>query len=352
MAFDASNLPYLQPGEFLTAAHYGVVTRSAKKNIRYGDGYSDGDGDVYANKPRSLLRPIQVHSEIEIPKFSVFGLTGEPAAGAITTYKAQKLTFESPTASPLLIATNHEIEIPEGTDGWCYLLDYNHPFPVKFSGDAPMVGHWCGVDFDTLKVCNHRTGLVCLSKPGYDEDLIDVVRAREPIRVIGKVSETITAFADGKAGKGKIVVQYRNNLQSDLIVDAFSPNDEFAFEVEVYNLSEVTREVDELVSASDTLGIGLCLEQAATSIICGFKIDSYDPSTQIARCTVMYRPCGMDKLPKEYEGKIDVMDRRCYFTDESPSDLRNREGEAAYYTVEINGYKTCRWVVFGLCCKP
>lgn len=267
MPVDTSNLKYANRGDFPTAEDHNVLVRYAKRRIHRGDGYSDLDNDISGIKPRSFCRPIQVYSDVDIPKYSVFSLAAEPTRTQVTTYVAKKLSLSSITSTPLLIATNHEIEIPAGTMGWCFLITHDEPYPVRFTGTAPMVGHWCGIEFDTFEVCNHRTGLVCVSKAGYDSgyydddgvDLINVVRAREPIRVIGEVIEPITPFSNGRMGSGKIAIKYRESTYNELI-PAYAPNDGYAFEVDVFNYSSMSFENYATVSATDTLGVGLCVD--------------------------------------------------------------------------------------------
>lgn len=163
-------LDYLRKGERITAAHYREVTRAAKAMMGTGRGHSDGDGMISV-PARNYPNQIQVLTEVDIPKHSVFQLSIDTVTEDITVFNAQLVD----NSTNKILVTNDVESIVAGTPSWATIIPFDRNIKVKVdTANIPDVLEDCGVADDETTVASGQTGLVCLSTPD-DDDMIEVI---------------------------------------------------------------------------------------------------------------------------------------------------------------------------------
>lgn len=277
-------------GDRLRAEDVNSLIAFAKRASR-DLGYSDGDVVVQQYRPPNKTPVFHLKNDLgeSIPPFSVFSISDssdftynsrDPAKGLAAMHDIE------PNGSPLLFLTNGPIEIPyvEGEEPRQFeaqIVGFDKPTKVRATTDSvPDVGEQCGIVFGEMRVGSYRYGLVCLS-PSWTENeeiYVWVCRSREPIKVVGCVTEKIdkARIVNGKRrlGVGFIQVLYRDGVQ-DLNEVNRPAYPAVKWNLRVYNYND-DREYEKgvLVSATDTLGIGLTVNYETKNTLCAISSSS------------------------------------------------------------------------------
>lgn len=181
----------------------------------------------------------------------------------------------APNASTFLFISNGAIEIPENGKFEAELISFNKPTRVRASAsDIPEPGEPCGVSFGEMRVSTHANGLICLT-PSFEEDdetYVWVCRSREPIKVVGCVTSKITKAVkiEGQtvAGYGQLQIVYRNQFNQLNSVNRPAFPQTSRWNVKVFNYSEIEYGTGMMVSATDTLSIGLTVDYDQPNQLC------------------------------------------------------------------------------------
>ena len=121
----------------------------------------------------------------------------------------------------------------------------------------------------------------------------------------------------------------------------------------------LNEKIDELYTNEGKLVNYMLVDAASVGTHVLFKIES----VLIAGCKVtglvLGRPCGLNEVQDEVNGKIDIYDTMCCALDEPPDDLIDRLGwatrvelDATYDECCDHPLEECIWSVVSLCCKP
>lgn len=275
-------LQYVKKGDILSHDIVNALIDAAKA-ARHHLGYGDNNTEAQQHKPRAyrVLQCKNTTGGILLP-FSVFSIADEDA---YTNYQEPpralaEILGDDPNGSPLLFLTNGSTEIPENAQFEPEMISFDKPTKVRVSdSNPPKIGEQCGVAFDTKTVTSFRYGLVCLT-PSWVESgtrYAWVCRSREPIKVIGCVTTRITksSIVDGmrEAGLGFINIQYRD--ADNILQSVNKPSDpDSLWSIRVYNYTEVEYAVGMLVSATDTLGMGLSVNYEIPNSLCNMSSGS------------------------------------------------------------------------------
>lgn len=267
-------------GDRLRADDVQALIDHAKAEIAL-DGFHDKDllAEKRKYKSKSVMHCINDTGGDLLP-YSVFSIadkrsgTGGTETNIDIPRGLAKIAGVNDNASPLLFLTNGSIEIPEDSEFEPEMISFDKPTRVRVStANPPDVGEQCGIAFETKTITSFRYGLVCLT-PSWLESgdrYAWVCRSREPIKVVGCVTTKITKshLVDGmrEAGQGFIQVLYRDANNTLREVNKPSESTE-KWSLRIYNVTEIEYAVGMIVSATDTLGMGLTVNHEVPNSLC------------------------------------------------------------------------------------
>jgi hypothetical protein len=261
MALNPLTLPILKKGDRISAEHYAAVVRGMQEALMKE--HPDG------RKPEDNWKVVLYTEDIE--PWSIFGITEATKTSSEQYFKVAKIEqpLVTPTGGLTILAVNEAQGYRSGTYGYAKIISAEHYGFVRFEGTAPQPGHICGVDFGTGLVSADRTGLICIGEPDmYDH--ISVVRARDPIQVIGCVTQSIGAYnaSQKQFGSGKIKIQYRDNTDENRRKVAIDPKSGEEYEIKVWNSWNKMFPAGSLVRCVDTMGVGLMVTNEEENKLC------------------------------------------------------------------------------------
>lgn len=271
-----------KPGDRLRADDVNALIEFAKQQ-RQNLGFQDENQYVerYKSKSSAVMACINDIGEALKPYsiFTIAGIRTGPGGTEINTDVPRALAINAgvdPNGSPMLFLTNGTLEIPANAEFEPEMISFDKPTQIRAdSTNTPDVGEQCGIAFDTKELTSYRYGLVCLT-PSWTESgqkYVWACRSREPIKIIGCVTNKITkSFIDAETDKrhcgvGYVQVLYRDS--GNLLNQVKRPSQTSEqWKMRVWNYTEIEYNVGMLISASDTLGIGLTVNNEVTNTLC------------------------------------------------------------------------------------
>lgn len=270
-----------RPGERLRAEDVNALIQYAKQQSQI-DGFQDSNllVEKYKAHSKSVMHCINATGAPLLP-YSCFSIadrrsgTGGTESNVDIPRGLATIVGVDPNASPFLFLTNGSLEIPNNAEFEPEMISFDKPTRLRAaSGSLPEVGEQCGIAYEgENEVGSYRYGLVALT-PAWIESgqhYVWVCRSREPIKVCGCVTDKITkSFLTGglrEAGVGFIQVLYRN--ASFQLKTVKRPSDKLQpWLLRIYNVTEIEYPVGMIVSATETLGIGLTVNNEVPNSLC------------------------------------------------------------------------------------
>jgi hypothetical protein len=279
------NIKAYQVGEHLRAEDVNAFIAFMKK-AQHLPGFWDGDLSSYQQNPKSPpILQCKNTTGADIPKYSLFSIANSSSETSQNSPPLALIKYMSTTqlGSHMLFLTNGQHVIPD--NGYCEpeIISFDKPvFIEAIVGAHPQIGEQCGPGFGATGVSSFRHGLVCVSSVITLDGVVGVwvTRTREPIKVCGCVSQKITALNQStkRVGVGKIRVLFRDPNASESLVAVNSPSDPTQpWEMVVYNHTTTEYEINSLVSATETMGIGLTVNYELTNTNCASSNSSSSP---------------------------------------------------------------------------
>jgi len=121
----------------------------------------------------------------------------------------------------------------------------------------------------------------------------------------------------------------------------------------------LNEKIDELYTNEGKLVNYMLVDAASVGTHVLFKIERVLIDGCKVTGLVLGRPCGLNEVQDEVNGKIDIYDTMCCALDEPPDDLIDRLGwatrvelDATYDECCDHPLEECIWSVVSLCCKP
>lgn len=268
------------PGDRLRAEDVNALIQHAKQQVQI-DGFSDST--VLAERHKATARSVMHcinNTGAALEPYSLFSIADKRTGdgGTETNIDIPRglatIAGVDPNGSPLLFLTNGLLEVPKDAEFQPEMIGFDVPIKVKASlTSPPEVGEQCGIELDTKTATYYRYGLVCLA-PSWMESGVRytwVCRSREPIKIIGCVTSKIlkSQLVDGtrQVGEGTIQVLYRDSNNS--LKQVKRPSDTLSqWFLTIYNYTEIEYNVGMIVSVTDTLGIGLTVNNEVVNSLC------------------------------------------------------------------------------------
>lgn len=182
-----------------------VRAGKAPKGVPIGQGFEGG----MLQRPAVVSHGhVEFHTSIALPAYSIFGVVDSEPLSDPQRIEVDVIGICGGAGSHLTLFTNGHVEIPAGSYGVATAIHDSDAMRVRVTGTMPAVGSPCGVKLNTLGVTALSEGFVCLSEPD-ENNLITVVRTREPVTLIMESVGTIQPFLDNRLGLGVARVMYR-----------------------------------------------------------------------------------------------------------------------------------------------
>lgn len=292
-------------GEFLLKEDINALIRLARRQNVGPEGVAGSDTNSQGSNrlQPQILWGINA-SGGTIPAYSIFAVSSGALGFSDPPQASLKKFGRETAASPFTLYTNGQHAIANNYALECLPVSFSIPRLLRVDpAQIPIPGATCGPKLESFEITKEAFGLVCLSDPEYrdaggeivasDSESIDAVyiwciQSAKPVRLIGFVyGAGITAYdsATQTLGSGTIKVNFRHNI-ADADADKLQVADNTAgaeWVATVYNRSSSTYAVGELVTATETTGVGLLADVAGVEqVALASFISHISPATPYA----------------------------------------------------------------------
>jgi hypothetical protein len=280
-------IPEYFKGMHLKAEDFNALVQMARAYQFHGRGYVDAGlyGTSYKEKSPPVLHGIN-KTGADLPAYSLFSVANssddtkqiEPPMGLL------KYIDTTQWGSHMVMLTNGQHVIPKDAKCEPTVIGFDKPVFLRSIPTHPAIGEQCGPAFGASAISSFRHGLVCLSSViNYDStEGVWVTRTREPIKVVGCVTTKIKPFTptNKRVGTGQMRVLFRNPNTGEQLTPAFRPsNTDDPWIVNVYNYTTNEYDINALVSATETMGIGLTVNNETVNTLCSIFSSSSKSSS-------------------------------------------------------------------------
>lgn len=256
-------LPPFEKGERLSVEKMEALREGVLHTTTLQTGATDQSMTAVGDKVRTAHRYIQVYNgtQADITAWSVFGVSHPKKDPDEPVRATVKMIGTGPASgSPICVYTNEGETIKSQAWGHARAIGMYDTARVKFSGERPGPGHWCGPSLTNLTMSKEYTGYIVIGDVKDKSDEAYVMRAVEPISIVGKVKKCIEAAQDGQVSEGEIDLYYRVMGSTSLSQAPDPATGATPWTVTVYNNCKKKVCEDVYVTVSAVMGVGMVID--------------------------------------------------------------------------------------------